>query len=265
MNNKRIRQRFDPMTFWVRQIAREKKSHRNHNHGFSLVELIIVIAIMSILAAAVAPAIIRYIDKSRKAVDVETAGVIFEAANLASVSSDDAVVDGWYISADTKKGLDVGRANCTASGHNADVDKSEPTSYSISVVAWARGMNYNGWNNASFKSVLDDGHASDIEDAPAKQRAFTNEFLANLYHMGGINASYKGNGKNGYDGKTETTMEFRCKKDSGQGKPECWLLVIRNDNYKPEVWIGDKRINTGSTGKVRALYRLYPDPCKEYR
>ena len=37
------------------------------NKGFSLVELIIVIAIMAILAAAIAPALIRYIDKSRNA------------------------------------------------------------------------------------------------------------------------------------------------------------------------------------------------------
>ena len=37
------------------------------NKGFSLVELIIVIAIMAILAAAIAPALIRYIDKSRSA------------------------------------------------------------------------------------------------------------------------------------------------------------------------------------------------------
>ena len=40
------------------------------NAGFSLVELIIVIAIMAILAAAIAPALIRYISKSRKADDM---------------------------------------------------------------------------------------------------------------------------------------------------------------------------------------------------
>ena len=38
--------------------------------GFSLVELIIVIAIMAILAASIAPALIRYINKSRKADDI---------------------------------------------------------------------------------------------------------------------------------------------------------------------------------------------------
>ncbi|SEP91853.1 prepilin-type N-terminal cleavage/methylation domain-containing protein [Lachnospiraceae bacterium NE2001] len=53
------------------------------NRGFSLVELIIVIAIMAILAAAIAPALIRYIEKSRRASDVETAGVILRAAQYA--------------------------------------------------------------------------------------------------------------------------------------------------------------------------------------
>jgi type IV pilus assembly protein PilA len=46
------------------------------NKGFSLVELIIVIAIMAILAAAIAPALIRYIDKSRRADDVTAAGTV---------------------------------------------------------------------------------------------------------------------------------------------------------------------------------------------
>ena len=46
------------------------------NKGFSLVELIIVIAIMAILAAAIAPALIRNIDKSRRADDVTAAGTV---------------------------------------------------------------------------------------------------------------------------------------------------------------------------------------------
>jgi len=53
------------------------------NKGFSLVELIIVIAIMAILAAAIAPALIRYIDKSRKADDVTAAGTIESSVSAA--------------------------------------------------------------------------------------------------------------------------------------------------------------------------------------
>ena len=64
------------------------------NKGFSLVELIIVIAIMAILAAAIAPALIRYIDKSRRADDVTAAGSINSAmsAALANESAYDEVM-----------------------------------------------------------------------------------------------------------------------------------------------------------------------------
>ncbi len=58
------------------------------NKGFSLVELIIVIAIMAILAAAIAPALIRYIDKSRKADDVSAAETINTAVSAALANED---------------------------------------------------------------------------------------------------------------------------------------------------------------------------------
>lgn len=44
--------------------------------GFSLVELIIVVAIMAILAGALAPALIKYIEKSRRAKDIKNAKAI---------------------------------------------------------------------------------------------------------------------------------------------------------------------------------------------
>ena len=56
---------------------------KKNNKGFSLVELIIVIAIMAILAGAIAPALIRYIDKSRKSNDVSSCDTIETAINTA--------------------------------------------------------------------------------------------------------------------------------------------------------------------------------------
>ena len=58
------------------------------NKGFSLVELIIVIAIMAILAAAIAPALIRYIDKSRRSDDVAAAETINTSAQAALANED---------------------------------------------------------------------------------------------------------------------------------------------------------------------------------
>ena len=53
------------------------------NKGFSMVELIIVIAIMAILAGALAPALIKYINKSRISTDIQTANTIATAIQTA--------------------------------------------------------------------------------------------------------------------------------------------------------------------------------------
>lgn len=60
-----------------------------YNKGFSLVELIIVIAIMAILAAAIAPALIRYINKARKADDIATADSVGATFNAAVTDNED--------------------------------------------------------------------------------------------------------------------------------------------------------------------------------
>lgn len=65
-----------------------KKVRRINNEGFSLVELIIVIAIMAILAAALAPQLIKYIDNSRKSTDVQSGQSIATAVGVALTDED---------------------------------------------------------------------------------------------------------------------------------------------------------------------------------
>lgn len=60
-----------------------KEKFKNDNMGFSLVELIIVIAIMAILAGALAPALIKYIRKARRTADVDAAKKIADTVQFA--------------------------------------------------------------------------------------------------------------------------------------------------------------------------------------
>ena len=63
---------------------------KKNNKGFSLVELIIVIAIMAILAGALAPALIKYINKSRRSTDVQNADSLRTALQTALSDAADA-------------------------------------------------------------------------------------------------------------------------------------------------------------------------------
>ncbi|MBE5944677.1 MAG: type II secretion system protein [Lachnospiraceae bacterium] len=66
----------------------KRKTHPHQNNlGFSLVELIIVIAIMAILAGVIAPSVIRYIRKSRAARATDEARVIVNSVEAALASS----------------------------------------------------------------------------------------------------------------------------------------------------------------------------------
>ena len=56
-----------------------------NNKGFSIVEILIVIAIMAILAGALAPQLMKYVEKSRKAADIQAAQTIALAVNTALV------------------------------------------------------------------------------------------------------------------------------------------------------------------------------------
>ena len=55
------------------------------NKGFSLVELIIVIAIMAVLVGVLAPAYLRYVEKSRKSADVQAIDAVMSAMEAAAI------------------------------------------------------------------------------------------------------------------------------------------------------------------------------------
>ena len=66
---------------------------KTNNKGFSLVELIIVIAIMAILVGVLAPQYIKYVEKSKKSADLDIAEGVYTAVQTTLTDSDYTIPD----------------------------------------------------------------------------------------------------------------------------------------------------------------------------
>ena len=72
------------------------KAKKHADKGFTLIEAIIIIAIMAVLAAAITLAIVKYLEKARLAMDVHNASMIKNAINVHPFPSDFSGRDVWF-------------------------------------------------------------------------------------------------------------------------------------------------------------------------
>ena len=85
------------------------KNEKKDNKGFSLVELIIVIAIMAILVGIVGTQVLPYIEKSRKAKDIQKLSALCTDAATAYSSTGAELKDSSYT-------ITIGSSVSTAAG-----------------------------------------------------------------------------------------------------------------------------------------------------
>ena len=69
---------------------------KKDNKGFSLVELIIVVAIMAILVGLLAPQYIKYVEKSRKSADASNLSEMVNAVQIYAADADPGLPEGDY-------------------------------------------------------------------------------------------------------------------------------------------------------------------------
>lgn len=136
--------------------------NRKNNKGFSLVELIVVVAIMAVLVGVLAPAYLRYVEKSRYQKDMSAIAEVEEAIKIAVAEEDifdDITVGQTY----TVTVADNAQPACSALA-----DLQGELQSTISTVDFASKTIANAGNsvNVTF-SVTADGAVTVGNNAPA--------------------------------------------------------------------------------------------------
>ena len=94
---------------------------RKNNKGFSIVELIVVVLIIAIIAVALAPQVVKYVQKSRDNVALNNAATIKSAVQAAVAEYQGDTTSNSYTLADSGYTFTVGKTASTIS--KADADK----------------------------------------------------------------------------------------------------------------------------------------------
>ena len=126
------------------------KQKKANNKGFSLVELIIVIAIMAILVGIVGTQVIPYLNRSREAKDLQ----ILSAYSTAAVSA-------YSMKAESVTGTVVVTVGASATTDDmvdgAGADAGDPIAKLVAELAGYTGTNAVNWSSDKGKALKTSG------------------------------------------------------------------------------------------------------------
>ena len=127
------------------------------NQGFSLVELIVVIAIMAVLVGVLAPAYLRYVEKSRKSSDVSSVSDIVAAAEKVAVDVQFDLKQGAKFTVSVANGkVSISVANGTTDA-DADAALTEWVAIATGKEGQTSGANIYTCKSKEFKAAAGDG------------------------------------------------------------------------------------------------------------
>lgn len=120
---------------------------KNDNKGFSLVELIIVVAIMAILVGLLAPQYLKYVEKSRKSADASNLDEMVRAIQIYAADAEVTLPADTYTITIGKGGTTVEAGTATQKVDNEKVAKD---ALNENVPDWAKTkLKSNKWDSGA--------------------------------------------------------------------------------------------------------------------
>ncbi|MBR3306434.1 MAG: prepilin-type N-terminal cleavage/methylation domain-containing protein [Lachnospiraceae bacterium] len=204
---------------------------KKKDKGFTLVELIIVIAIMAILVAIITPQFLGYIDKARKTRDLEMARVLGTALDR------------------------VLALNPEANEEWESIPKNGPVWFNVKEPG--TGKSYKIINGLEWTLTV----KGEIQGAYSGN--FRNGILRDPY---GTGSPGKIKYKKLYEAYVDELAQYDINIFYRKYNTKQYRIVKRADNGRPEVWVCPVKSGTDGEGINNGFvyYRLWPDYDPEY-
>lgn len=117
---------------------------KNDNKGFSLVELIIVVAIMAILVGLLAPQYLKYVEKSRKSADASNLDEMVRAIQVYAADAEQTLPEDTYT-------ITIGKTKTTVAAKSDKKENNEKVAkraLNEAAPDWAKTkLKSNKWDN----------------------------------------------------------------------------------------------------------------------
>jgi len=243
-------------------------------YGFTILEVIIAIAIVGILAAILIPSMLRYIEIAKKRATIANAKILY--TDVMNILEDNIINDEeayksiftdkgskWCFQS-TKDGCYTGSFVGTLKQANEQMKKDKNDSqkksyYWLNVLVRADGRYHetgsgsgDRYNASPPDRIFNTWNDADYDGKDARHHNYFIDRLCkseNLipYVERGIEFPLK--------------LPYTEREDGGKQPVVRWLICQRTDATEDiEIWVGD-----GTKAKNGPVYRVYPDPAPIYK
>ena len=226
-----------------------------NNKGISLLELIIAITIMAVLVGVITPQYVKYLNKSKKAVDLANAEKIAKA--FEHIIIDNPEFYDFYTYEANKKGIKIevvanwhGEGNKSKKVPGQKVGEKSYTMYSL-----ISSEDFGVFSGGAFKDSPKNKDGLNIYDALNEELGIRFESTAKMQE-------YQRN-HGGYDKNDIMVPKYKIKPnfDERRGYVDRWRICKRADGQL-EIWTAENSVSGDGGGYP--CYRLWPVPCDAY-